>query len=48
MDVDPGYKSNEQFRGGIQWYMMEIKEFISSISFKIKNENIGLVSFNCH
>ena len=23
MDVDPGYKYIEKFRGGVQWYMME-------------------------
>ena len=45
MDVDPGYKSNKNIRGGVQWYMMEIKDFISSISFKLKNGNNELVSF---
>ena len=47
MDVYPGYKYMENFRGGVQWYMMESKDFFSSISFKIKNENNQLVSFNC-
>ena len=46
MDVDPGYKCIEKFRGGGQWYMMESKGTISSISFKLKNENNQLVSFN--
>ena len=46
MDVDPGYKYIEKFRGGIQWYMMEIKDFISSVNLKLKNENGNLVSFN--
>ena len=46
MDVDPGYKFIEKLRGGVQWYMMEIKDFVSSISFKLKNENGQLVSFN--
>ena len=46
MDVDPGYKYIEKFRGGVQWYMMETKDFISSINFKLKNENNQLVSFN--
>ena len=46
MDVDPGYKYIEKFRGGIQWYMMNTKDFISSINFKLKNENNNLVSFN--
>ena len=46
MDVDPGYKYIEKFRGGIQWYMMESKDIISSICFKIKNQNNKIVSFN--
>ena len=46
MDVNPGYKYIEKFRGGVQWYMMESKDFISSICFKLKNENNHLVSFN--
>ena len=39
MDVDPVYKYIEKFRGGVQWYMMESKDIISSICFKLKNEN---------
>ena len=46
MDVDPGYIYAESFRGGIQWYMMEIKDFISNVNIKLKNENGELVSFN--
>ena len=46
MDVSPGYRYIEKFRGGIQWYMMEGKDIISSICFKIKNENNQIVSFN--
>ena len=46
MDVDPGYKYIEKCRGGIQWYMMESKDIISSICFKLKNENNQIVSFN--
>ena len=46
MDVDPGYKYIENFHGGVQWYMMESKDVISSICFKLKNENGNLVSFN--
>ena len=46
MDVNPGYKYIEKFRGGVQWYMMESKDIISSICFKLKNENGNLVSFN--
>ena len=46
MDVDAGYKYIEKFRGGVMWYMMESKDLISSICFKLKNENGNLVSFN--
>ena len=46
MDVNPGYKYIEKFRGGVQWYMMESKDIISSICFKLKNENGNSVSFN--
>ena len=38
MDVDPGYKYVEKLRGGVQWYMMENKDNISSICFILKNE----------
>ena len=46
MDVNPGFRYIEKFRGGSQWYMMESKDVISSICFKLKNENGTLVSFN--
>ena len=46
MDVDPGYKYIEKFRGGVLWYMIESKDIISSINFELKNENRNLVSFN--
>ena len=46
MDVSPGYKYIDRFRGGVQWYLMESKDVISSISSKLKNENNELVSFN--
>ena len=46
MDVDPGYKYIEKFRGGVKWYIMESKDIISSICFKLKNENGNLLSFN--
>ena len=46
MDVNPGYKYIEKFRGGLLWYMMESKDIISSICFKLKNEHGILVSFN--
>ena len=46
MTVNPGYKYVERFFGGITRYMMESKDIISSICFKLKNENNQLVSFN--
>ena len=46
MSVSPGYKYICRFEGGVQWYMMESKDVISSISFKLKNEDGDLVSFN--
>ena len=46
MDVDSGFKYTEKFRGGIQWYMMISKVFISNINFKLTNEKGDLVSFN--
>ena len=46
MTVDPGYKYVERIAGGIAWYMMESKDILSSISFKLKNENKQLVSFS--
>ena len=46
MDVDPGYKYFGKVYGGVQMYMMECKDNISSICFKLKNENENLVSFN--
>ena len=46
MSFSPGHKHVCRFEGGIQWYMMVSKDIISSISFKLKNENNELVSFN--
>ena len=46
MSVSLGYIRVCRFEGGIQWYMMESKDVISSISFQLKNENNELVSFN--
>ena len=45
-DVDPGYRYIEKVRGGFQSYMMHPKDIVSSICFKLKNENGNLVSFN--
>ena len=46
MTVDPGYKYVEKFSGVISWYLMQSKNIISSICFKLKNENGNLESFN--
>ena len=46
MDVDPGYKNIEKFRGGVQWYMMESKDDILSVCFNLKIENNHFVSVN--
>ena len=46
MDVDPGYNYIEKVHGRVQWYMMESKDIISGICFKLKNENNQIVSFN--
>ena len=46
MSVSPGYQYVCRIEGGIQWYMMDSEEVISSVSFKLKNENNEMVSFN--
>ena len=46
MQVSPGYKFINRFEGGVQWYMMEPKDVISSLCFKLKNKDNELVSFN--
>ena len=46
MTVNPGYKYVERFSGGSAWYMRHTNDFISSINFKLKNDNNDLVSFN--
>ena len=38
MSVSPEYKYVCRFNGGMQWYMMESKDVISSISFKSKKK----------
>ena len=45
MTVDPGYKYVENFSLGISWYMMQSRDIISSICFRLKNEKNQLVSF---
>ena len=46
LDLSPGNKYIEKIRGGILLYMMESKDVISSVIFKLKFENGILVSFN--
>ena len=46
INVDLRYKCLEKFRGGLKWYMMNTKDFISKINFNLKNENNKLVSLN--
>ena len=46
MNVNPGFEFIEKFRGGVQWYMIESKDIISSINITLKNEHKKLVSFN--
>ena len=47
MSVSPGYEFINRYEGGVQWFMMESKDDISSICFKMKKEkNNNLVSFN--
>ena len=43
MYVDPGYEYTEKFRGGVQWYMMESKDFVLFIRFEFKNGSNQLV-----
>ena len=43
MTVSSCYKYVETFSGGITWYMMQTKDIISSISFKLENENGNLI-----
>ena len=38
LNVDPGSKFIESFAGGISWYKIEGKDFISKKSFKLKNQ----------
>ena len=46
MTVDPGYKYEEKFFGGVTWYIMEKTDVVSSISSNLRNEHNELVSFN--
>ena len=46
MDVNPVYKTIKNFRGRFRFYMIESKDLISNIGFKLINENGNLVIFN--
>ena len=46
MGVDHGYEYIGKIRGGIQWYILESKNFISKVTFELKYENGRIVSFN--
>ena len=46
MDVDPGYKFFEKIRAGLQWFMLESKDFISNVSVFINNEIGNLIYVN--
>ena len=37
MGCRPAYKYIEKFRGGMQWYIMESKDTVLNIGFKLKN-----------
>ena len=41
MDLDLGYKYMEKFRGGVQWYIANTKNFITSINFKLKMKTMN-------
>ena len=36
MDVDPGYEYIKKLSGGVTWYMLETKDFISHIGFELR------------
>ena len=46
MDIRSGYNYVEKNRGDLQWYMTESKDIIPIDSFKLKNENNQIDSFN--
>ena len=46
MDVVPGYIKISEFRGGFQWYKMERNDFISPISFNLRNKNGNFTCIN--
>ena len=46
MDVDQEQDHIKNFCGLVQWYMMSSHDFVSDISFKLKNEHGESVSFS--
>ena len=46
MDVEPGFKTEEDSKGGIQWFTMDTKVCFSNISFKTREKNGKIVSTN--
>ena len=46
MIVDPGCKYVTKLARGISWYTMDPKDFMSTINFKLQNENNKLVLLN--
>ena len=45
MTIDARCKRVEELADGISWYMMNTKDYISTINFVLKIENNDLVSF---
>ena len=39
MDVSPGYRDIDRFRGGVEWHKMRSKDFVSEINFIFEKEN---------
>ena len=46
MDVNSGYQYIEKIGSGVQWYLRESKDILSSVCFKLRNEKNQLVPFN--
>ena len=46
MTVNPPYKYVEKFAGGMNWYLMERKDFVSIKNFELKNESDELLLDN--
>ena len=46
MVVDPCFEHIEQFRAGLQWCMMESKDFFQILVFLLKYKNADIISLN--